>query len=644
MTLLAGQAAGGNARVSYLNLSHYGVIGNHQSVAIVSRFGSIDWCCLPDLDSPSHFGALLDDTQGGRFSIAPTGEFHSEQHYLQRTLVLETLFETPFGRAVVTDWMPHPAEGAFGHPLPLICRRIEVVAGRIQWLMSCSPRFDYGSRFPRAELRRGGVLFRGTATDEIAQLVIEDQARLPLTISENGTSVESRFTLEAGESLQIGWLWGRLPAPQELPPVEDTIEFWRQHAHRCEPGGCKFAGPWHDSVARSALLLKLLSNISFGSLAAAATTSLPGRASPRTWDYRFAFVRENAEVAPLFFDLGNREDSVRAFRWLVDILMRDPAEELQPVYSIDGGRALPERELAYLSGYQDNRPVRIGNGSAKAVELDIYGRLIVAADEYYTRYDFMPPRVWEKLSSIADHVCQAWRRPDHGIWSCRASSRHYVSSKVYCWLALDRAIRLATRLGQQVPHRWSEEREILHRTICEQGFDSRAKSFVRAFGSRELDSSALLIAVTDFLPPEDPRVAGTIDAIQSQLCDGVLVHRYHGEDGAPGNDGPHLPSSFLLTAALARIGRVEDAIDRLAELCAYATPLGLLGEQVNDRTGETSGNFPYASSHISLIQASLAVNAARKAQPRAGLVFKEPEPAPARPKFSLKNLGKLRYR
>jgi GH15 family glucan-1,4-alpha-glucosidase len=614
--------------LSYLNLSHYGVIGNHHSIAVISRFGSIDWACLPDLDGPSHFGALVDDAQGGRFSIAPVGEFHSEQHYLQRTLVLETIFETPFGRGVITDWIPQNHLAGLQHPLPIICRKIEVVAGRVQWNLLCSPRFDYGARPARAELRRGGVLFRGTAVDEIAQLTFDEASLqmedLELRLTENCQSAEARFLLEAGERVQLAWVWGRLPPPTEIPSVEETIEFWRRHAHRCpSQGGCTFAGPWHDAVSRSGLLLKLLTNLSFGSLAAAGTTSLSANSNSRTWDYRFAWLRDNAAAPAIFAEFGNREEAIQSFRWLTDILLRDAPEDLQPVYSIDGGRALAERELPYLSGYQDHRPVRIGNLSARQLELDIYGRLIDSACDFQGRFDFMPPVLWERLASIADHVCQVWRRPDHGVWSCRSKAKHYVSSKLYCWLGLTRAIELAQRIGQSVPHRWRDERAILHRTICDQGFDARLGAFVQSFGSRELDSSNLILPMIGFLPVEDPRIIGTVEAIQAQLCEGVLVRRYLGDDGIPGSEGPHLPSSFQLAAALAQIGRVDEAVDRLAELCAFTTPLGILGEQVDEKTGETSGNFPYAPSHLALIEAARTLKSS---------------------KFSLKNLGKLRYR
>jgi GH15 family glucan-1,4-alpha-glucosidase len=631
--------------LSYLGLNHYGVIGNHQSVAIVSRFGSIDWCCLPDLDSPSHFGSLLDETYGGRFEISPVGDFHSKQHYLQRTLVLETTFETPFGRAVLTDWMPLPGVDEVQHPTPLICRRIEVMSGKVQWNLRCSPRFDYGSRLPVAEIRQGGVLFRGTAPDEIAQLVFDDLTRVNLTITEKGTTAEAKITLEAGQSLQIGWLWGRLPPPREFPSPDQTIEIWHEQAHRCASKECQFAGPWHDAASRSGLLLKLLCSNAFGSLAAGATTSLPGRTSARTRDYRFAWVRDNAEACTLLSKFGYREEATRSLRWITDILLRDAPEDLQPVYTIDGGRVLPERELAHLSGYQENRPVRLGNDSARSLELDIYGRILYCIKNFYEHFGFMPPEIWNQVAALADTVCQIWKRPDQGPWSSRLAPKHYVSSKAYCWLALDCALKIAASLKQPLPHRWIEEKSIIHRTICEQGFDPKLGSFVQCFGSRDLDASVLDLMMIGFLPAEDLRIHSTVDAIRANLCDGVLVHRYHCDDGSAGSEGAHLPSSFLLTSVLSRIGKVEESVDRLAELCTYATPVGLLGEQVNEATGETSGNFPCASSHLALIQASLEVSAARTQANRGGLTtlpFREEVTEPS--KFSLKRLSKLRYR
>jgi GH15 family glucan-1,4-alpha-glucosidase len=597
----------------FLSLHDYGLIGNQASAALVSRFGSIDWCCFPDLDSPSHFGALLDDLQGGRIQLMPQGDFRSEQRYLQRTQVLETTFETPFGRAVLMDWMPFGPDDC---TQSVIYRKIEMIQGKMNWLLICSPRFHYGRDVGLAEYYREGILFRGALATDLALL----RGTEKLEISANGSSAVSRFALEAGESRTFVWQWGIKSLSPLTADSKPTADFWREWAHRCVPSGCGLAGPWHDTIARSALTLKLLIHPS-GSIAEAVTTSIPGTVeaekeneTARTWDYRFAWIRDGAQAIQALANMGYRDECNELFRWFCDILGRDGVEGLQPVYRLDGGKSLPEDELTFLSGYRGSRPVRVGNLSSSFFQLDIYGHMMIAAAEYFKIFGSLPPHLWPKLVDIADYVCQAWRRPDHGPWEMRSRPEHFTASKVFCWAALDRAIWLAEQLGERVLSRWISERDILQRTILIQGFDSSQNSFVRAFGDQEVDSASLMIPILGFLPIDDPRVMGTLHAIESRLGHGVMIRRYEGTDGIEGPDGFHLLSSFLYVSCLALAGRVDEAGDRLAELCTYATPLGMFGEQVNPQTGETTGNFPSASVHIGLINAGLYVGAARGKQ------------------------------
>ncbi len=627
----------------YLSLSDYGLIGNASSSALVSRLGSIDWCCFPDLDSPSHLAAILDDMHGGRFQIMPQGDFRSEQKYLQRTQVLETTFETPYGRAVMLDWMPSGPASLGETGRPLIYRKIEVIQGNISWLLICTPRFFYGRDPGIAENHRDGILFRGSQSTDLTLL----RGTQPLEISANGSSAVSRFTLETGEKAVFTWQWG-IKSPSSLEPdVTPTLEDWRNWAHRCDPSGCGLAGPWHDTIARSALTLKLLMHPS-GSIAEAVTTSIPGvsgvaetsgnsgvapESSPetprtsRTWDYRFAWIRDEAQAIQALANMGYREECNQLFQWLCDILSRDGVEGLQPVYRLDGGKSLPEDELNYLSGYQGSRPVRVGNLTSSFFQLDIYGHVMLAAAEYYKIFQTLPPHLWHKLVNIADYVCQAWRRPDHGPWEMRSKPEHFTGSKLYCWAAIDRAIWLAEQLGERVLSRWTSEREILHRTIMTQGYDSTQSCFVRAFGDTEIDSAALLIPILGFLPIDDPKVIGTLHAVESRLGQGVLIRRYEGPDGLDGSDGFHLVSSLLFVSCLALAGRVDEAGDRLAELCTYATPLGMFGEQVNPLSNETTGNFPSASVHIGIINAGLYVGAARGKQILTGHLMGFPKTA-----------------
>jgi GH15 family glucan-1,4-alpha-glucosidase len=624
--------------MSQLQLADYAIIGNQSSVALVSRLGSIDWCCFPYMDSPSHFGSILDENHGGRFQLMPVGDFRAEQKYLQRTHVLETVFETPHGRAALIDWMPMDEQLKQD---PVIFRRIEVIDGKIAWQLNCSPRFGYGAHQAHAEKHRGGILFRGATPDEVAGL----RADVPLEISQRSDSgggspgglVTARFTLEAGQNAHFTWAWGRRAHLPETPSPAATIAYWRGWAHRCgnmiggegtvaatanpdtgapsplaPPAPCIFAGPWHDTVTRSALVLKLLTSAHSGAIAEAATTSIPGiSGTSRNWDYRYAWIRDGAMAIQALAHLGYREESTEFFLWLSDIIARDGAEGLQPVYLLDGGRHLPERELSFLAGYQGSRPVRIGNHSSRQFQLDIYGHILIAATEFHGLFGELPEGLWDRLVEIADHVCQAWRRPDHGPWETRAKPEHYVGSKVMCWVALDRAIQLAREVNFEIPTRWHEEKKILHHTICLQGFDKVQMTFVRSFGSRDLDASALLIPMLGFLPFDDPRVQGTLAALQEHLSEGIVLHRYRTVDGLPGLDGVHLVTSFLFCSCLALAGRVQEASDRLAELCTYATGMGIFGEQINLDAGETTGNFPSAAVHMALINAALYVGAAR---------------------------------
>jgi GH15 family glucan-1,4-alpha-glucosidase len=644
--------------MGYLSLEDYGIIGNAGHAALVSRFGSIEWCSFPNLESPSHFASILDETQGGRFQLMPQGEFHSEQHYLQRTQVLETAFETPYGRALLLDWMPFGDEPGSGEPV--IYRRLETIQGRVQFLLHCGPRFEYGHDAGAAEWQNGDILFRGNNPGLIARLTASmsgmsgaSSPSVPLEISQNRSIAQARFTLETGQSAVFRWSWGfsrRLFTSPGIPhgiPLGDsnpraTSEAWRAWAHRCIPAGCPLAGPWHDTVTRSSIYIRVLSHPETGAIAQSVTTSIPG-APPRvpadgrlsdtgeefrtgrTWDYRYAWIRDGVWALQALANLGYSDDCKAWFRWLTDLLMRDGAEGLQPLYSLDGGRASQEDELHFLAGYQGVKPVRIGNLASSIFQLDLYGNVMLAAAEYYRYFDELPEGLWPRLASITDFACQAWRRPDHGFWEMRSKPEHFVVSKLFCWAALDRAILLARALKQQIPARWGQEREILHRTICQQGFDDSIGSFVRSFGNRSLDSATLLMPILGFLPMEDPRIAGTLSALQTELADGVLLRRYQGDDGLAGHEASHLLSSLWFVYCLALAGRASEASDRLAELCSYATPLGIFGEQVDLSSGETTGNFPSASVHLGLINAALYVGAARGRQILTGHLLGFPE-------------------
>jgi GH15 family glucan-1,4-alpha-glucosidase len=584
-----------------LSLSDYGIIGNQTSSALISRLGSIAWCCMPYTDSPSCFGEILDSQAGGKFQIMPSGDFRSEQKYLQRTHVLETLFETPQGRGILTDWMP--LESLSEDSEPMICRQIEVIDGTMNWTLYCQPRFNYATSETRPELHRDGILFRSGDYDSLAVLY----ASVPLEISEESRGAHARFQLRVGEKAKFSWIWGRKLSSRKFCEPKATIESWRAWAHRCPDTGCAFAGPWHDAVTRSGLTLKLLSSQATGAICESVTTSLPlAEGGGLNWDYRYSWIRNSAMTIQCLANLGYRAEAKDLFGWLMDIVRRDGVLRLQSVYSADGNPLISERELGNWKGFKDSKPIRVGNDSSHSYQLDIYGHVMMAACEYFKIAGELPRDVWSALSEIADHICHAWRRPDQGPWESRGPSQHFTVSKLMCWVALDRAAWLARVTGESGSPKWSEEAKILHKTICTQGFDEEQKSFVCAFGSREREPLALLIPMVRFLPINDPRVISTLAAIESNLSDGVLVRAPSG--------GASIAMSFLMTSCLALSGRVDEASDRLAELCSYATPLGFFSEQINRDHLQLSGNIPYAPAHVACINAALYIGMARGRQ------------------------------
>ncbi|MGK5089973.1 glycoside hydrolase family 15 protein [Bdellovibrionota bacterium FG-2] len=579
--------------MAFLPLSEYAAIGNHASTALISSRGSIDWLCLPHLDSPSHFGALLDENKGGRFQICPEGEFHSQQRYLPQTQVLETHFKTATGEAILLDWMPWELSSLAKRDDPVLNRRIEMITGKITWSLHCVPRFNYGSHPGISEPLSDGFLFRGATPDELGRL------RTQLSLRD---ATSATFSLENKQSTQFQWVWGRSfrRAPHSFPGP--TIDAWRTIAHRCQLPSCFFAGPWHEWVARSTLVLRTLFSPHTGTIAGAATTS--------QHDDRNVQIRDSGLTYQALNALGLFDEAQALGHWLHCLLLRDGAEDLQPVYSLDGGRKLTEHELPDLMGYQGVRPVRVGNQSARRFQLDIYGHLMLGLYEHLKSRPLLTEKTAQRLAELADTVCEIWKRPDHGPHEAVGRAEHFVTSKIMCWVALDRVISLYKNTSRFPSRRWIEEREIIHRTVCEQGYNPKRRSFIRSFGSSELDSSVLLIPLVGFLSIEDPRVSETVDAIQNTLSQGVLIHRIEAAELSSGNGTLHIPSSLMLAACIALQGKPGEARDRLAELCSFATPLGLFGETLHPSTGKIGGNFPCAASHIALINAALYLGVA----------------------------------
>jgi GH15 family glucan-1,4-alpha-glucosidase len=587
--------------VPYLDLEDYGLIGNLETCALVSRDGSIDWLPLPYLESPSVFAAILDDAKGGRFWIRPVNKYASVQGYLGDTNILETTFVTSFGTLVVTDFMPVP-EGGIGDDLWTVLRKVECVRGTIHAELWFDPRFDYARALPTFDVGEGGA--SAAAGEERLFL----QSPFPLEEADGGLRAE--FELNEGERRWVILQYNHRQ-PRDDAWCDRTLaaaqDYWTRWLDGCEACQETVNPTWRQVVSRSCLALKLLICPETGGIAAAPTASLPEEiGGERNWDYRFAWIRDSAFTIQALYQTGHEEEAYHFRQWLKERVVRAPgAPSLRVLYPLhDRGDTTEERVLDHLEGYRGSRPVRVGNGAANQLQLDIFGEALEAVYET-TRYgEEIRPESWPFYAAIADFVCSAWQQPDYGIWEVRTAPRHFVYSKVMCWVALDRALRIALRRGFAAPiARWRASRRAIREAILERGFNPRLNSFVQAFDDEEaLDAANLLIPQLGFLPHRDPRVQGTIEATLRHLVskDG-LVYRYNTDDGVAGGEGAFVLCSFWLVNALALSGRVAEAEALFNRLIRYLSPLGLLAEQVDPTTGKQLGNFPQAFSHIGLI-------------------------------------------
>jgi len=593
----------------YKPLEAYGIVGNLETCALIGSDGAIDWYCFPYLDSPSLFAALLDSKRGGTFSISPAVPFHSHQSYRNDTNVLVTTFEMEDGVVELTDFMPLQVQGGVRrHENVEIVRRTVCTDGTVPLTLHVSPRFDYARVLPGFEHVPGGIRFHGSGHS------LGLSASIPLEI--RGHDVIGNVTLNKGESASFVLVRG-VPHIVELNTLvtleKETEEYWKGWVHSCDREMCVFDGPWHQAVVRCGLVLKLLTHPTTGAIAAAPTTSIPESiGGVRNWDYRYAWVRDSSFTVQALHNLGHTKEANDFFRWMRSIVQKaKQLSSLQIMYGLDGRSELTEQTLDHLSGYMDSRPVRIGNGAATQRQLDIFGELVLALYDT-TRYGLdTTPEEWDLVSTIADYVTEAWKKPDAGIWEVRGGDRHFTYSKLMCWVAVDRAIRIAERLNRRVSlDAWKASRHDIRSAILQRGFNEKRKSFVQSFDSDVLDATSLLIPSTGFLPHDDPRVQSTIDTVLRELTVDGKVYRYRGNDGLPGGEGAFLLCSFWLIAALALTGRRREAEEYLTEILSHSGQTHLLSEEIDTRTGRQLGNFPQAFSHIGLINSVLYIGRA----------------------------------
>ncbi len=585
----------------YPPLRDYAVIGDGRTVAVVGLDGSIDWLCLPDLDSPSVFAAILDAERGGRFTLHPRDSHAARRRYLPDTNVLETTFTTPTGVVRVTDAMTLPG-GGLG-PSREVVRRVDGVAGRVPMRWRLEPRFGYGSAPARLETR--GPYPVATSGSDALAVCAWDGGSVRCDTSGTGADFEIREGTRAtiamvaahGEPLVFT---SRADTERR---VEATVDFWRRWA-----GQVTYTGPWRDAVVRSALALKLLVFAPSGAIAAAPTTSLPEAiGGERNWDYRYSWIRDASFTLEALLQLGHQAEATSFFWWFMHAT-RLTLPRLQVFYRLDGGIDAAERTLP-LDGYRGSRPVRIGNGAAGQLQLDAYGELLDAAFVYVDAGHRLDRDTARDLASIADFVCAHWREPDSGIWEVRARPRHHTQSKAMCWVALDRAMRMADlgRLPARHAGRWRAEAAEIRRFIDEHCWSATKGSYVWYAGAEELDASLLLMAIMHYDAPDSRRLRSTIDAVRRELASGALLHRYTGHDGIAGGEGAFACCSFWLAEALAISKPTQDAAELMDELVRLANDVGLYAEEIEPRTHAFLGNFPQGLVHLALISAAVAM-------------------------------------
>jgi GH15 family glucan-1,4-alpha-glucosidase len=585
----------------YLPIADYAAIGDGRTVALVGRDGAVDWLCVPNLDSPSVFGALLDADRGGSFALAPEDPFDVERAYVPDTNVLETTFRTAAGAVRVTDAMTLPVVGL--GPERELVRRVEGVSGTVAMAWVVKPRFDDASREPRIGLRHGvavadhradaiGVSAWNAGEAEIADGVVRGRFQ---------ASEGNRSLLVLSVAHQEPLV---LPARDDVEQrLDRTEDFWRGWARK-RP----YDGPWRDEVIRSALALKLLVFSRSGAIAAAPTTSLPEViGGERNFDYRFSWVRDSAYALEALLDIGCTAEAHAFFWWLLHASQLTHPR-LDVLYRLDGSLHVHEVELP-LAGYRGSRPVRRGNSAVEQRQLDIYGDLFEAAWVYVDRGNEIDSDTGGRLAEIADLVCDIWRERDRGLWEVRSRPLHFTQSKMMCWVALDRACRLAEAgyvPGEHVP-RWRGEADNVREFVETHCYSDEKASYLRAAdGGESLDASLLLASLRGYCQGDDEHMQGTIAAIRNELADGPLVHRYTDDDGLEGEEGAFLVCSFWLVEALALGGRLAEAAELMEELLPLANDVGLYAEEIDPQTRGFLGNFPQGLTHLGLVSAAVA--------------------------------------
>lgn len=597
---------------AYLPIEDYAMVGDLYTVALVGKNGSIDWCCLPDFDSPSVFGALLDAGKGGYFRLAPASPdgITTKQMYFPESNIVVTRFLCHGGVGEITDFMPvkERADSSSEHHL---IRAVHMVRGTLTFAMHCRPAFNYGRDPHQLRFEEHGAVFNSPA------LTLALSSSVPLNDDGRG-GAQAVFTLSEDKSayffLDSSPEKDLLPHPASRDLYEAqfaaTRRYWRRWLSQCH-----YQGRWREPVQRSALTLKLLTYGPTGAIVAAPTTSLPEQiGGVRNWDYRLTWFRDSAFTLDSMLALGFTDEAEAFINWLQARLNGlQEGGELQPIYTIHGSPDMPEVQLDHLEGYRASAPVRIGNAAATQRQLDIYGELLDVL-YLYARHRGLTYESWTHICQQLDWLTEHWQEPDEGIWEVRGGARHFLHSRLMCWVAFDRAARIARDCGLPAPlDEWQKLSTRIYRDIMDKGWSEKRRSFVQYYGGEAIDASALLLALTGFIDARDPRMAGTIDRIQRELTHIPHVYRYDidkgANDGLEGHEGTFNICSFWLVETLARAGRLEEARLSLEHMLSYSNHVGLYAEEIAS-TGEALGNFPQAFTHLALIRACLRVDEA----------------------------------
>jgi len=599
----------------YPNISDHGLIGDLQTAALVTTDGCVDWFCCPRFDSPSVFGALLDADKGGYFQVRPDrDDYVTKQLYFPDTAILITRFMTPDGVGEVTDFMPIAGPRATSQHR--IVRQIRVVRGTMKFVADVKPRFDYGRKEHKLEITDEGAVFHCGDLE----LTLHTMGHHGATPAELGTEFERmgedlrlHRTLKEGESagVVLEWMGGR---PRRLPEgtvqqlIHDTSEYWRNWLRKST-----YTGRWREMVTRSAMTLKLMTYAPSGAPVAAPTAGLPEQAGgERNWDYRYTWIRDASFSVYALLGLGYLEEAAAFGIWVRDRLVeaedRNGAHPLRIMYRVDGSSDLTEETLDHWEGWRGSRPVRIGNGAADQLQLDIYGEALDAFNHADSQGLQAAHRGWTAIVKMVDWLCEHWDQPEEGIWETRGGRKDFTYGRFQCWVALDRAIRLAERRGRPADIlKWQSERDRIYRQVMERGWNEKQRAFTQHYSTEVLDSSLLLMPLMGFVSPFDPMWLETLEAMDRKLVSDSLVYRYDpsaSPDGLRGSEGTFSLCTFWYVDALARSGRLDEASLVFQKMHTYANHLGLYSEEIG-LTGEQLGNFPQAFSHLSLINAAI---------------------------------------